>query len=311
MIDFRYHLISIVAVFLALGLGVLMGSLVADQAVVDRLENSVNQLQEDKQDLQEDVLALDNQLEADVRFADVAEDWLISGELDGETVVFVRIDGSDDRMMDGLRDGLEVAGVGDVVVITVTDKFRLAGEVDREQLALAIESSSIEARELRSEAADLLALGLATATQAGAREARPDATDIAARQLLRALEDAGFVSVEGFDVPLEGARLLFAGGSEGERPFDPNRFATGFADSVVSRGEQILIAEPSTSTWGLVEAIRTSEIEDRVTTVDHAETIAGRIAVVLGLVSQADGENGHFGIGAGSEQVIPEPVPTG
>jgi hypothetical protein len=311
MIDFRYHLISLVAVFLALGLGVLMGSLVADQAVVERLKNSVADLRHDKEVLQEDILALDNQLEADVRFADVAEDWLIGGELDGETVVLLRFDGSDERMTDGLRAGLEVAGVREVVEITITDKFRLPGDIDREQLALAIESNSIEARQLRAEAAELLATRLAAATQSLGREARPDATDAAAHQVLRALEDAGFVTVDGVEVAMGGGRLLLAGGSPGERPFDPKAFVTVFADSVVSRGEQILIAESSTSTWGVVEAIRTSEIEDQATTVDHAETIAGRIAVVLGLAAQADGENGHFGVGAGSEQVIPEPLPTG
>ena len=37
MISFRYHLVTIVAVFLALGLGVLAGTTVLDQALVDRL----------------------------------------------------------------------------------------------------------------------------------------------------------------------------------------------------------------------------------------------------------------------------------
>jgi hypothetical protein len=311
MIDFRYHLISLIAVFLALGLGVLMGSLVADQAVVKRLETSIDRLQEDKQELQEAVLSLDRQLDADVRFADVAEDWLVREALIGETVVLVHFEGSDDRMTDGLRETLDTAGVRDVVEIAITDKFRLAGEVEREQLALAIESSSIEPRELRLEAAELLATRLVAATQSLGREPRPDATHAAARQLLRTLEEAGFVSLDGIELAIGGTRLLLAGGSEGDRPFDPSAFVTAFADSIVSRGEQILIAESSTSDWGIVEAVRTSAVEDEVTTVDHAETITGRIAVALGLAAQRDGENGHFGVGTGSEQVIPEPVPTG
>jgi hypothetical protein len=311
MIDFRYHLISLIAVFLALGLGVLMGSLVADQALVDQLESSLDRLRKDKQDLQEAVLTLDRQLDADVRFADVAEDHLIHDELVGETIVLVSFDGSDEGMTEALREALDIASVRDVVEIVITDKLRLAGEVDREQLALAIESSSIEPRELRSETAELLATSLVAATRSVGREPTQDATHAAARRLLRTLEDAGFVSLDGIELPLGGARLLLAGGSEGGRPFDPGAFATVFTESVVVQGEQLLVAEPSTSDWGIVEAIRNSSAEDEVTTVDHAETITGRIAVVLGLAAQREGENGHFGVGAGSEQVIPEPVPTG
>jgi hypothetical protein len=37
MIDFRYHLISIVAVFLALGIGILMGSYVLGEGLVKQL----------------------------------------------------------------------------------------------------------------------------------------------------------------------------------------------------------------------------------------------------------------------------------
>ena len=39
MINFRYHIISIVAVFLALAVGVVMGSAVIDKAVVQTLED--------------------------------------------------------------------------------------------------------------------------------------------------------------------------------------------------------------------------------------------------------------------------------
>jgi len=40
MINFRFHLVSLIAVFLALGLGILVGSTVVDQVIVDRLDRS-------------------------------------------------------------------------------------------------------------------------------------------------------------------------------------------------------------------------------------------------------------------------------
>lgn len=42
MINFRYHLISLVAVFLALSVGIVMGSTVIDRAIVDSLRSQIN-----------------------------------------------------------------------------------------------------------------------------------------------------------------------------------------------------------------------------------------------------------------------------
>ena len=52
MIDFRYHLVSLIAVFLALGIGVIMGTAVIDRAVVDRLERQQSTLNDDINDVQ-------------------------------------------------------------------------------------------------------------------------------------------------------------------------------------------------------------------------------------------------------------------
>ena len=43
MINFRFHLVSLIAVFLALGLGILVGSTVIDQRIVNRLDSEIKQ----------------------------------------------------------------------------------------------------------------------------------------------------------------------------------------------------------------------------------------------------------------------------
>lgn len=42
MINFRYHVVSLVAVFLALAVGIVMGSTVIDRAIVDGLRNRID-----------------------------------------------------------------------------------------------------------------------------------------------------------------------------------------------------------------------------------------------------------------------------
>ena len=312
MIDFRFHLISLVAVFLALGLGVLMGSVVLDQALTKRLESNVAQLQKDKNDFQEEVLSLEDRLSANVRFADVAEEWLLRGRLHGQKVVVIRFAGTDDRVVDGVRTGIEAAGGEPTSDIVLTDKFRLPSQIERDQLALVVASTSGTAADLRAEAGATIGARLATAALAGENEGRINAAHSAAEALVGDLADAGFVD---FDRPDEGqliperALFVLAGGSPETRPFNVSQLSLTLAEAITDRGAELLVAESSDSRWALVSAIRAEDVEDDVTTIDDAESIAGRIAVGLALAESLEGVTGHYGVGPGAAEVIPKPPP--
>ena len=47
MINFRFHLVSLIAVFLALGLGILVGSTVIDQKIVNRLDTEIDSVRKE------------------------------------------------------------------------------------------------------------------------------------------------------------------------------------------------------------------------------------------------------------------------
>ncbi|HWL65047.1 MAG TPA: copper transporter [Actinomycetota bacterium] len=312
MIDFRFHMISLVAVFLALGLGVLIGTAVLNEELVDRIKNNVQTLQEDKRALQEDVLDLDRQLDADARFADVAEQWLTQDTLTGRRVILLDFAGTDDRVEDNVRTSIETAGGEIAAEITFTEKFALPGVVERDQLALALGSTSDVPAELRSESGDVVGSRLASAALGQGREGRADAADAAARDLLDTLAEAGFVDLDrdslGRFVPDRGL-FVIAGGSVDRRPFNVPALGLPLAVAIADRGAPVVVAESSDSAWGLVAGIRTDAAEDRLTTVDDVESISGRIATVLGLVQSLDGMTDHYGTGPGAEEVIPRPTP--
>ena len=48
MVDFRYHVVSLVAVFLALGIGIVFGTTVIDRALLDNLDSNVERLTAEK-----------------------------------------------------------------------------------------------------------------------------------------------------------------------------------------------------------------------------------------------------------------------
>ena len=63
MIDFRYHLVSLIAVFLAVALGIVIGTTQLNQPILNDIENQVTELDQDKRFLEDRTKDLQAQLE--------------------------------------------------------------------------------------------------------------------------------------------------------------------------------------------------------------------------------------------------------
>ena len=84
MINFRFHLVSLIAVFLALGLGILVGSTVVDQVIVDRLDREIRSVSHESNQLNE---ARINPLEVGTRMHDfIRELYPICRSITGDGV---------------------------------------------------------------------------------------------------------------------------------------------------------------------------------------------------------------------------------
>ena len=53
MIDFRYHLVSLIAVFLAVALGIIIGTTALNEPILTDIEGQVAELEEDKRSLED------------------------------------------------------------------------------------------------------------------------------------------------------------------------------------------------------------------------------------------------------------------
>ena len=69
MISFRYHIVSIVAVFLALALGIVVGTTALNGPVTSDLRHQVNGLKTDRSELADQVKALQGQVDTAGQFA--------------------------------------------------------------------------------------------------------------------------------------------------------------------------------------------------------------------------------------------------
>ena len=110
MINFRFHLVSLIAVFLALGLGILVGSTVVDQVIVDRLDREIrsvsresNQLNAENRDLKDEVSKLDD-------FVRKSSVYLVEQRLSAVPVAIIAEKGVDATAVSSVLSSVRAAG---------------------------------------------------------------------------------------------------------------------------------------------------------------------------------------------------------
>jgi hypothetical protein len=110
VIDFRYHLVSIVAVFLALAIGIVIGA----TALTPKVEAGLDKLSSaEKQQIDSartKITNLKNEVGADQVFDQAAAPVLLHNLLAGQKVVLVTAPGSDGATISGITSALEQAG---------------------------------------------------------------------------------------------------------------------------------------------------------------------------------------------------------
>jgi Copper transport outer membrane protein, MctB len=123
LIDFRYHLVSIVAVFLALAIGVVLGSTALQPHVVNLLKKASTNEQTRNNQLHAQNAQLSQQLAADNAFAQVAARPLLHDLLAGERIVLVLAPGADGQTVSGVTTALQQAGATVSGQVILTSQF--------------------------------------------------------------------------------------------------------------------------------------------------------------------------------------------
>src|SRR5437763_8320980 len=184
MVNLRYHVVSLVAVFLALGIGVLMGSTVIDRVTVDQLRKRLDSVAASVRSTKRDNDRLSNQVRTWERFADQGRDQLLQGRLAGAPVLVVGVVGPDRKPVDDLRRQLTDARAAVEGTLWLTPKLRLDNQGDADAVASTLGMPPDKPDTLRP----LVVSRLAAALDGG-----PSGAGV-----LTALRQAGFL---GYDSP--------------------------------------------------------------------------------------------------------------
>lgn len=335
MINFRYHVVSMIAVFLALGIGIIMGTAVIDRAVVDRLERQQSGLQNDVDEVQAENNRLRNELrderEAARQLAEEGSLRLLDGELTDVPVLVVGQEDAEAAGHDALVSLLGQADASYGGTLWFTDRFRLEDDGEQRDLAAVLSfDSDASAGSLRSAALTRLARRLRPAVLTSVATTTPEDTgepddidDSDDSDVLTALVDAGFLrfdAAEGGDETLPvvhgNTRIVMVSGPD-ETGTD-RRLLLPLLRALVAPLAEVrpvtVLATTGTAATGddddtFLGPIRGDDVlSNQVSTVDGIDDFAGRVAAVLAIADLGTGRVGHYGRGPGSERLLPAPA---
>ena len=305
MVNLRYHVVSLVAVFLALTVGIVMGSTVIDRVIVDDLNRRVDSVRRSVTNAEAENGRLRGQLQTVQDFANQARDQLVHGHLRGVPVLVVASAGVDRKPVDGLRQALVVSQATLTGTLWFTAKMRLENEGDVRALAGALAVAVDRPEALRQQAVERVAAALEGSAGAG---------------VLSALATAGFVnydpppaeSASAFPalstLPSSGVRVVLVGGAGADVGDD--QVAVPLARALAQSSGRVVAAESGQDTPGgrdvFVGLLRKdSSVASRLSTVDNLESAMGQAAAVLALGDLAVPRLGHYGVGDGAQRLLP------
>ncbi len=289
MISYRQHIISLVAVFLALAVGLALGGGVLAEADDDpgaRPADTPGAAAQRAVALGDD-------------FALKAAPVLYGGRLSGHPVALVTLPGADERDVTALTEQVAAAGAG------------IAGRYDlREGLVSAGEKTLVEtlgaqlAEEQAPAGVDVDAstyvrlgqlLGTAVASAVPAGEPIADVA-VNVRESLVAAE----LLTVGKD-PVRRAPLVLVVLGDDVEP----AILSGLVSGLATTSTGVVVAGSAASgASGDLAALRAHPAGEAVTTVDGVESPLGRVSAVLALARELAGTGGSFGA-SGSDGAVP------
>jgi hypothetical protein len=311
MINFRFHIVSLIAVFLALALGIVMGATVVNRAIVDRLNDRIDTVENNANKRKEESDQLRGQVGQLQQYIDGTKDFAIAGRLDGVAVATIATRGVDADAVKQTVELAQQAGGHAPGIIWLEEKLTLSDPNAVRELGDLLGRPGQNARTTREDTWNALANRLATGTGSAAN----------GRDLLTALADAGYISFEpvgdqgdNFSPASFGggeARVLLIDGTNGQ--VTANEVLAPLTTALASNRFRVVAGEVFTEKDGgpkrgtMVAPIRESDqLKQAVSTIDDVDQLEGRVASVLALSDLGRNVVGQYGYGAGATKSAPE-----
>ncbi|MGP4057280.1 copper transporter [Mycobacterium sp. 4D054] len=309
MISLRSHAISLAAVFLALAIGVALGSGLLSNTVLSGLRDDKQEMQQQIDTLTGDRNALNEKLKAAGDFDAQVAPRILRDTLARKSVVIFRTPDAADNDIDGLARLISQAGGTLAGTVGLTQQFVDANSA--EKLLSVVNSPIVPAGaqlstttvDQGSQAGDLLGISLLIDRD----PKKPPVNDDQRATVLAALRDTGFVTYGTERIGAADTALVVTGGALGEDAGNQGATVARFAAGLAPHGSgTVLVGRDGSATGTSAVAVTRADaaMKNAVSTVDDIDSESGRITSVLALgVLINGGRPDQFGIGPGATSV--------
>jgi Copper transport outer membrane protein, MctB len=322
VIDFRYHLVSIVAVFLALAIGIVVGATALKGSTLKVLDKTSQQEKHQISSLLANNGNLRQQISNDQAFAEAGASPLVGHLLTGQRAVIVTAPGADGQVVSGITTTLQQAGAQVTGQVAMEQQFFVAGQSTQsnlDYLAQQLVPPGINLGQSpqpdanpqiagQQEAAQVIAAALVT-------KDGPGLADAQSKAILNGFAQHGYLQVSGTN----GAGLRLATLAVVVVPASPptagdsdsaNLALLALAQQLNATGQAAVLAgaPPGSGPGSAIEEMISGGSGVQLSSVDIANVKTGQIMVAQALSRLLAGHKpASYGIAPGA---VPSPAPT-
>lgn len=307
MISFRYHIVSIIAVFLALALGIVVGTTALNGPITKDLRHQVDSLKKDRNSLSDQAKTLQGQVGDGEQFGSLYGAQIVKSTLHQTNVVIIGLPGASGATKDRVASLIGSAGG------KVTGRVQLSGDYTDPKQGSAI-------IKFATGAAAPVGLNYPNTDQPGpvggallAYVLLGKAQPSELRAVIAGFSTMQMLKPEGGDNVTPSPNVIVV--TNGSLPNDDARGQTDLAliTQLQQQGGHVVVAGDTTAaTDGGVVALVRGNGSDRstVATVDNADTALGQVSTVLALAGVSKPEPntvvGHYGTADGAKARFPD-----
>lgn len=293
MINFRYHLISIAAIFLALAAGIALGSGPLNSATNIIGNDTNNASSVNSSDL----------ASFDAAYAKKTGTSIIDGKLKGQSVVVFTLPGALADQVKGLKAAMVSGGAAITGEVALTSK--LLDSTSR-QFAEGVASQAAKGVSGVDTTGDsYVRIGSALGRAFLAKV--PTASDPAGNTIASAFAEGQLINQVSRPAARASIALIVAGPDKANGTQGSADIASKIALAFNSQAKGVVMAGPSLSSQdgGYLQVLRASNAAGQVSSIDVSDSAAGQLIAVLVAAREIGGNAGAFGTARSADGAIP------
>lgn len=290
IIDLKYHIASIIAVFLALGIGMLVGTALIGNNVNDVIVDQQNKMFEqmktdlykmryDNKTAKEEIALYKSSLELDREFNRAILPVLTAGKLEDKKIAVIISDNS--NLHNEWIETLKVAGANITSVTSILEINNLQNDIKRKLIATKLMMNDTTFSKVTKELSVELAAGIYCGQN---------------MENLNYFEHMGIIKLSGsYGDPVD--CVIIVGGSNNKKPEQSENVDSPIINYFIKNNIPVLGVENSDAKYSYMKQYQ----KQRITTIDNVDMASGQYSLIMAVA----GSGGNYGIKNTAQRLIP------